>query len=460
MVELNEQFFALGMDIGRRGVQQARQRKATAALELKEQESAQFLMDIFRAEQKEVQSRAQGAQVLGQMRLLAGEPPAIRKANAPVLFQAFEREFGAPIAKNIQDMITKAPSEDVVPILDEIINQYRQNPNANVDQLNQVLANPIAAVHQIGMLSKKVQSRNDLDAPTSGPKIDPNQQRLQVLERRRERLQLAAFSPRVSDKQKPIVFKMIDRINDEIKELQPSKKDDKGAFGSSLTGLSQEMLVRNREILEGGGSLTPRQAMEGQFARSNLTAPRDTIRTDPVTGQKEIVTIRPQLPEGFQKPSPRVQVEELEPELSPKQLRVQAQQDIKSFSSAEKKIKDLATFVNNNPSVVGLTGQALNVAGAVTSAVSGKDVGRKKKVFDSKLVSLRSDLKPLIDKGRFSDEDQRRLELLVTGSGLLDTPEGTLSVYKEVLEMIIGKIDSAKGVLKQEGQPFKFRRFK
>lgn len=452
MARVNPQFFNIGFASGQRAFENAAQKKLLEQERLREQESAKFLLNILDEDIRDTENRIKGAQVLGQLRILADEPPAIRKANAPVLFQAFEKEFGSPIAKNLQDMISKAPSEQITPILDEVISQYRQDPNANVEQLNQVLANPIAAVHQIGALNQRINSQNELDAPKKQTKIDPRQEKLNVLLKRRERLQRAAFSPMVTDRQKPAVFRMIEQLNTEIKELQPSGKDDKGAFGSSLTGLSQEMLVRNREILESGGSLTPRQAMEGQFARSNLTAPRDTIRTDPVTGQKEIVTIRPQLPEGFQKPSPRVQVEELEPELSPKQLRVQAQQDIKSFSGALKKLKETIKFVQKNPDSVGIRGQATKVASAISGAVGGP-VSVKRNVLESKLESLRSDLRSLVDKGKFSDQDRAILERIIGGTDILSTPEGTLASFQEAMSLIEGKVESAKQTLGKGQKP-------
>lgn len=470
MARVNPQFFNIGFASGQRAFEDVAQRKLLQQEQIREQESAKFLINILNEDVRDTENRIKGAQVLGQLRILADEPPAIRKANAPVLFQAFEKEFGSPIAKNLQDMIAKAPSEQITPILDEVISQYRQDPNANVEQLNQVLANPIAAVHQIGALNQRVNSQNELDAPKKQTKINPQQEKLNVLLKRRERLQRAAFSPMVTDRQKPVVFRMIEQLNTEIKEMQPSKKgDDKGAFGSSLTGLSQEMLVRNREILEGGGKLTPRQAMEDQFARSNLTTPRDIVQTDPVTGQKRIVTIRPQLPEGFRKPSKPIQpsqppdrviVKDLEPELSPKQLRVQAQQDVKAFSGALKKLKETVKFVQKNPDSVGIRGQATKVASAISGAVGGP-VSVKRNVLESKLESLRSDLRSLVDKGKFSDQDRAILERIIGGTDILSTPEGTLASFQEAMRLIEGKVESAKQTLGKGREPqIKFRGFK
>ena len=441
-----------------------------AAAEL-EKQAAGELINVFTEESAFIKSRQAGLQSLTQLRDLASQPASLRKANAPVVFQQLEQQLGAPIADNIKDIFAKSPSEDAGPLISKMLSDF-QNSEATMESIGQVFTNPSASAQQISEASKEIgvnQEKQSLNGPPPAQKTDPNAQKTKILTARKNKL-LAIAAKYPGTKSSEMAFKQAQNVQKQLDGQLPLSSKGKeafdrsrgfdipeegGNFGKGLIGLSESIMIRNQEILQKGGKLTPRQAMEGQFARANLTAPRDTIKVDPVTGQKEIVTITPTLPEGFGKGDVRVEVKDLEPELDPKKLRIQAAEDVKLFSSAKKKIESLVSFIQKNPSSVGVKGKIKKVGSAVSSFAGGP-VDTSTNVLESKIESVRSDLRNLVDKGKFSDQDRNILNKIIGGTDLLDTPEGTLASFGEALKLIEGKTQSAKDVLKKGKPKIKF----
>lgn len=243
-------------------------------------------------------------------------------------------------------------------------------------------------------------------------------------------------------------------LRERAKTLRSTTEPDKSTFGGSIRGRSQEILTRIRIKENKGIPLSQREQIEKDFAVSNLTAPRDVISTDPLTGERSLTTIRPQLPERFQQPpSGRISTKPLEPQSQPKKLRLEAANTKKEMGSAKKKLLRLIETVRSDPGVTGASGRARKIGGSISRQVGGPGFGvTNVRSFEKQLESLRADLKSLVDKGKFSDEDRKRLELLVSGTGLLDDPESTLQGFQENLIMIEQKIEEANQILNPKKQ--------
>ena len=183
---------------GVQGFQQAQQEGRLRDVFESEQDLAQQQLDleaaageafkaIFAQEQQQTAARAQGAQVLSQIKNLASEPPSVRKANAPLLFQAYEQQFGKPLAQNVQDMILKGKSEEVLPIIDSVITSYTRNPGQTIQDINTILTNPMAAAQVTGQVSRETQAQAE---SLTGPpdKGAPPSKAAQTMNRLRQRI--------------------------------------------------------------------------------------------------------------------------------------------------------------------------------------------------------------------------------------------------------------------------------
>lgn len=116
--------------------------------------------------------RGAGAQALGELRKLSGMDPAVRKTQAPVVFAALEEATGVPIAENIKQFILSSKPEVAGPVMDRILRGYSQDPSANLDTLNQLLANPLASANAIGQISRDLGDLASQEALT-GPQQNP-----------------------------------------------------------------------------------------------------------------------------------------------------------------------------------------------------------------------------------------------------------------------------------------------
>lgn len=122
-----------------------------------EQEAAGAINQVYQEETEISQKRSAGAKVLAQLRNLAGQTPSVRKATAPVIFDAMN-QAGIPVAENFQQFVTTGKSEEVAPILDQIIRGYADDPNRTLDDLQQIITSPLKSSELIGGLSRKVQA--------------------------------------------------------------------------------------------------------------------------------------------------------------------------------------------------------------------------------------------------------------------------------------------------------------
>jgi predicted transcriptional regulator len=212
---------------------------------------------IFAEEQQFSLSRAAGAKVLSQIKNLAAEPASVRKANAPVLFQAYEEQFGKPIAQNVQDMILKGKSEEVLPIIDSVINDYTNNPNLTVNDINQILSNPLAAAQVTGSVSRETQRQQEV-SNVLGPQDQQPRNRMQAEIAKIERLiqEIDAMMPRLS--QVPEVAKvaqetranLVNRLERMTRVLSPEELQQFGFFPGTVaveTGMGEIKILQSAQ---------------------------------------------------------------------------------------------------------------------------------------------------------------------------------------------------------------------
>lgn len=240
-----------------------------------------------------------------------------------------------------------------------------------------------------------------------------------------------------------------DSIKNSFMAHSMAEPETKFSFGKGLTGQSQNILVSTQKKINNNVALTPTESLQRAFALSNVTAPRDSIQTDPVTGEKSIVTIRPELPSEFSpkaSASKRIETTVIDEQKSSKKERIEAEGTLKAMKTARNKIKSLISTVTKDPGVTGTVGKARRVISGVAGQI-GLPSESGASIFETQLETARSDLRSLIDEGRFSDEDRKRLNLLVKGTGFLDSPQNTIAAYGEILKLIDSKIGSAKETL-------------
>jgi hypothetical protein len=249
-----------------------------------------------------------------------------------------------------------------------------------------------------------------------------------------------------------------DTIGDTTSTKEPSQDNP---FGSGITGRSQSILTDLIQKEKNGQQLSPIENMQKAFAIQNLTQERVQIRTDPETGEQFSVKIKPQLP-----PEIASLLGDNEPQSNAgkqkgtgidvqsigvgggasKKVRQEAEITIRDLGRAKEKASELAEFVTKNPDVTGLRGLFERVKAGVGGQL-GADVDTKAKDFMRKILLLKSDLRSLIDKGKFSDEDQKRLDALVEGIGILDDPKNTAKGFVELVKELSHQINKAKDIL-------------
>lgn len=140
-----------------------------------ERDAAGAINEVFQQEAQIAQRRGAGAKTLGDLRKLAAMDPAVRKTQAPVVFQALEEATGTPLAENLKQFILSAKPEVAGPVMDRIIRGYAQDPNQTLDNLLPVLTSPLASAETIGQISRElgdVASREAITGPTPSPRRD------------------------------------------------------------------------------------------------------------------------------------------------------------------------------------------------------------------------------------------------------------------------------------------------
>ncbi len=247
--------------------------------------------------------------------------------------------------------------------------------------------------------------------------------------------------------------------NGNITPIKTPVSGSESPFGSGIVGKSQAILMRIAQKEKQGLPLSPVEKMQKAFAVSNLTQEQVQFRTDPNTGEQYQITIKPKLPDEIASivnqgtyDSGGAVVKPLDIGGGPsRKSRQDAEAIIRDFSNARKQAEELAKFVTENPDVTGARGLANRVISGVAGQV-GIDADTKAKEFERRLELLRSNMRVLIDKGKFSDEDRKRLENLVSGTGLLDDPKSTAEGFVQLIQEIDRQLQSARDILGQNQQ--------
>lgn len=233
-------------------------------------------------------------------------------------------------------------------------------------------------------------------------------------------------------------------------------------FGAGIVGASQEILLGLAQKQDRGEPLTAHDRMRMEFAKANLEQERTTFRQGP-GGETLSITTKPELPPSVQERfgSEQSSGPEVEAITSPKEdKKVKAERDktVKKMKAAQRKSLELAKFVSDNPDVVGLVGQGKKIGSAITGAINQLVPGDPLPVssttrrFERNLILLQSDLRDLIDKGRFSDEDRKRLEALAGGTDWMSSPQSVLEGFEDIgrfTQQVIDDSSPKDGIMAQ-----------
>jgi hypothetical protein len=152
-----------------------------------EQEAAGAINSVAQGEAEFSKKRGAGAQVLGEIRKLSAMDPAVRKSQAPVVFQALESATGKPLADNLKQFILSAKPEIAGPVVDKLLRGYSQDPSQTLDNLNDLLSNPLASANAIGQISRDlgdVAAQESLTGPTANPRRNKFNEQKASIERR------------------------------------------------------------------------------------------------------------------------------------------------------------------------------------------------------------------------------------------------------------------------------------
>ncbi len=138
-----------------------------------EKDAAGAIGEVYAGEKEFTSKRAGGAQMLGELRKLTAMDPAVRKSQAPVVFAALEESTGKPLAENFKQFVLSSKPEVAGPVLDKLLRGYANDPTQTLDQLQQLLSNPLASAQTIGQISRDlgdVASQEALTGPVSNPR--------------------------------------------------------------------------------------------------------------------------------------------------------------------------------------------------------------------------------------------------------------------------------------------------
>jgi hypothetical protein len=234
-----------------------------------------------------------------------------------------------------------------------------------------------------------------------------------------------------------------------ISERKEFLKQNTG-FGKSLVGRSLNILTDIELKKSQGLVLTEQEKLQEKIATANISAPRDVIRADPNTGDLSVVTVTPELPDVFKKSVPekqkRVVAKPLGEERASKKARLDAEKTVTEFSSGVEELDFTMKFISENPEAVGARG-ALSRLASKTVGQLGVPTDPKAGQARTKIRLLQSKMRPLVDKGKFSDQDRAILEDLLSGLSALDNPRDVINSFLEIRRFLGKEIGKANEVL-------------
>lgn len=177
---------------------------------------------VAAAEADFTKKRGAGAQTLGEMRKLAGMDPAVRKTQAPVVFSALEEATGVPLADNVKQFILSAKPEVAGPVIDRIMRGYAQDPTQTLDNLNQMLSNPLASANAIGQISRDLGDAA-AQAAITGPQNNPRRNKFLEAKASIDRL-ISGYQEVIrrygGTKTAETYQKEVDRLRDSLSKLE------------------------------------------------------------------------------------------------------------------------------------------------------------------------------------------------------------------------------------------------
>ena len=208
-----------------------------------ESQAQQEIQQILQQEKDHIQARRQGLTVLSDLKDLTGQSPAMRKANAPIMFAEYERQFGRPLAQNVKDMVLKAPSEEVKPVINGLISEY-SNSEATSRQVVSTLSNPGEAAKKLGQLNRSSMTQDGISAPPPAQRTDPRQKQLKRLQQREQKLTQVA-TKYANTKSGQSALQAAQRVQKDIDQLEASIKGERtGPFETFIMPDGQTMEVR------------------------------------------------------------------------------------------------------------------------------------------------------------------------------------------------------------------------
>jgi hypothetical protein len=230
-----------------------------------EREAATAINSVYQGEAEIAKKRGAGAQTLAQLRNLAAQDPAVRKTQAPVIFQALEEATGTPLAENFKQFILSAKPEMAGPVMDRMIRGYAGDPNQTLDNLLPVLTSPLTSAQTIGQISRELGDVAAQEAIT-GPQASPRRNKFGEVKAARER-QIAGLEKVVNQyghtKAGELAQKKIDQMRGELEKMETIiSGQDATAMGVRPGTTLTESGTGNLSVLQGpddsgdGGSLS------------------------------------------------------------------------------------------------------------------------------------------------------------------------------------------------------------
>jgi len=223
----------------------------------------------------------------------------------------------------------------------------------------------------------------------------------------------------------------------------PRQAADQKGFGGGIVAESQNRLIELKQKRDRGEELTSTEEMIAEIAMNNLQQERTTFKQGP-EGQNVAITTRPELPGsikrefGREDKSEKIDVQQVTGPASSKKEQVQSNKIIKQMNRAKRTALEISQFIQNNPSTVGLAGQAKKIGGAIANTANvllpgdPLPVSTDTKRLERKIILLQSDLRSLIDEGRFSDDDRRKLNELSNATGWQDSTDSAIEMLQDI----------------------------
>ncbi len=254
-----------GAQLGTQLMQEKRMRDVFGLEEDKfelEQEAAGAINAVAQGEAEFSSKRAAGAQMLGEMRKLTAMDPAIRKSQAPVVFQALEESTGVPLAENLKQFILSAKPEVAGPVMDRLLRGYANDPTQTVGELQKLLSNPLASAQTIGQISRDLgdlASQEALTGPVSSPRRNKFMEQKASIERR-----IAGYEQVIqrygSTKSSETAQREVDRLRGQLEKMENVLSAQEAAAmgvrpGTTLTesGTGNVAVLQGPDDSESGG---------------------------------------------------------------------------------------------------------------------------------------------------------------------------------------------------------------